>query len=79
MPTKTLEITGTPVQVRELLALVAEGEEILLTRGGEPFARLVPVGSASARKEGLHPHSMQMSADFDEEMPDSFWIKAPVG
>jgi predicted DNA-binding antitoxin AbrB/MazE fold protein len=46
-----------------------EGQEVEIT--------IVPKDTQSKRGErilGLHPGAMQMSDDFDEPLPDSFWL-----
>jgi prevent-host-death family protein len=85
MTTKTVEIQDAPSQFAELLSLVAAGTEVILTDHTTPVARLVPVnGAATARIAGLHSHlgSAWMSDDFNDPLPDEFWIgtdEAPAG
>ncbi len=56
--------------LKDLLSLVAEGTEVLLTDGDTPVARLVPVGK---RVAGLHSGAIWTSEDFDEPLPEEFW------
>ena len=42
MPTKMVEVQQTQTYLKELLSLVVEGSEIILTQGNTPIARLVP-------------------------------------
>jgi prevent-host-death family protein len=74
MSNKVVDIGAEQGKLKELLSLVAAGAEILLTEGGTPVARLVPV---SPRIAGLHSGSVTTSADFDAPLPDGFWT-APV-
>lgn len=53
----------------ELLRRVATGEEILIVRGGQPAARLVPVEQAGKRLLGTCP-DIRIAADFDAPLPD---------
>jgi len=52
-----------------LLRRVAAGEEILIVRGHQPVARLVPVGSPSTRRLGSDP-DVVIPDDFDAPLPD---------
>jgi len=77
MTTKTVDIQTTQMSIQELAALVADGAEIILTTGDAPFARLSLLKSEpSKRRAGLHEHlgHAWMSDDFNDELPDSFWL-----
>lgn len=59
----------------QLLRRVAEGEEIVITNGGEPAARLVPIAAASTRRIGQFAGLFVVPDDFDEtptEIADFF-------
>jgi prevent-host-death family protein len=51
-----------------LLRRVAEGEEIVITSGGRPAARLVPMGPAASREVGFDRASLDVPDDFDEPL-----------
>ena len=53
-----------------LLRRVQTGEEITITRNGEPVARLVPLGSRDARKIGVDDGILEVPDDFDTPLPD---------
>jgi prevent-host-death family protein len=72
MQTKTVELQEAQASLDELLALVREGVEIILTDGGTPLARLTPVETGQ-RIPDLHPGAW-ISEDFDDELPDEFWL-----
>jgi prevent-host-death family protein len=76
MPTKIIEVQQTQKQLKELLTLVVKGTEIVLTQGNTPIARLVPIAASAAqsRVAGLHVGAIWMSDDFDEPLPDEFWL-----
>lgn len=76
MPTKTIEVRQTQKYLKELLALVVKGTEIILTQGDTPIARLVPIATSAAtlRVAGLHPGVIWLSDDFDEPLSDEFWL-----
>ena len=53
-----------------LLQRVAAGEEIVITSGGRPVARLVPIGVASSREFGFDHRVLRVPDDFDEPLAD---------
>ncbi len=74
LTTKTIDIGDKQLQVSDLLSIVKEGIEVILTDGATPLARLVPVSQpATQRIAGLNPGSIWTSDDFDEPLPDEFW------
>ncbi|MGV3720968.1 MAG: type II toxin-antitoxin system Phd/YefM family antitoxin [Actinomycetota bacterium] len=73
--TSVMDLEEAQSRLRELLIEVAGGAEVILTDGSMPLARLVPLNAPlSQRVAGLHPGAMQMSDDFDEPLPDEFWL-----
>jgi prevent-host-death family protein len=54
----------------ELLRRVAAGEEVTITRGGEPVARLVPVQRRSPRVLGRDEGLFEVPDDFDAPLPE---------
>lgn len=53
-----------------LLRRVALGEEILISRGGEPIARLVPATRGKKRTLGTDRGLYEVPDDFDAPLPD---------
>jgi prevent-host-death family protein len=51
-----------------LLRRVAEGEEIVITSGGRPAARLVPIGPPAVREVGFDRDVLEVPADFDDSL-----------
>jgi len=70
MLTRTIDVGKEPPDLQVLLSLVAQGTEVVLTKGDTPIARLVPVGK---RVAGLHAGAIWTSEDFDEPLSDEFW------
>lgn len=61
------------MRMDELLERVEEGEEVVITRGGRPVAKLVPLTEASAkpvRKLGSAKGKIIIADDFDEPVED---------
>ncbi|HMQ52154.1 MAG TPA: toxin-antitoxin (TA) system antitoxin [Anaerolineae bacterium] len=76
MPIKTIEVKQTQADLTELLSLVGKGTEIILTQDDMPVARLIPIETASGRLRvpGLHSGKIWASEDFDDQLPDEFWL-----
>lgn len=78
----TIDLQETQGQLVELLALALKGDEVVITENDKPVARLVPaeetasVRNAPPRKRiaGLNRGSIWVSDDFDEPLPDEFWL-----
>ena len=76
MVTKTIDVKAT-ASVKELLSLLGDDTEIILTEDNQPVARIVSVEqpeiTTGPRVPGLFP-GIWMSDDFDEPLPDEFWL-----
>ena len=74
VPTQTIDVSEVQSRLSEILSLLAEGTEIILTEDDKPVARLVPPGSPiTPRTAGLHNGVIRTSEDFDQPLPDEFW------
>lgn len=66
----TVGIHHAKTHLSELLRRVATGEEILIVRGREPVARLVPASPGSAaRRLGVDKGVYEVPDDFDAPLP----------
>lgn len=54
----------------KLLRQVAAGEEVVISRGGEPVARLVAVARPGGRVLGEDEGRYVVDDDFDDDLPD---------
>lgn len=54
----------------KLLRRVMSGEEIVITRGGDPVAKLVPIGGKRTRILGIDSGVFDLPEDFNEPLPD---------
>jgi antitoxin (DNA-binding transcriptional repressor) of toxin-antitoxin stability system len=70
MLTKTVEAQETTLA--DLLSLAREGNEIIITKDDKPIAKLSPL--SKKRIAGLHEGMMRMSDDFNNPLPDEFWL-----
>jgi prevent-host-death family protein len=70
----TLQVEELQTNLADLLSLVTSGQEVVLTKGSMPIARVVPVAPPRApRVPGLHAGAAWTSDDFDGPLPDDFW------
>jgi antitoxin (DNA-binding transcriptional repressor) of toxin-antitoxin stability system len=76
MTTKTIEISDMSDQLNELLSLALQGTEIIFAQEDTPLARLTLIAPSvpKPRIAGLHKGSIWVSDDFDEPLPDDFWL-----
>ena len=74
--TKTVSLNEAQTQLQGLLALARNGDEVIIEENGEPSARIVPIQKNEPKERvlGLREGQVWTSGDFDEELPDSFWL-----
>jgi antitoxin (DNA-binding transcriptional repressor) of toxin-antitoxin stability system len=78
MTTKSVEIHEAQHHLAELVAQAATGTDIILLDGQTPRARLVPIPPPVVQRvPGLHAGSITISPDFDQPLPDEFWMGTP--
>jgi prevent-host-death family protein len=56
-------------QFSKLLARVAAGEEVIITKAGKPVARLLPVKGSEPRSLGMDRGAVTLADDFDAPLP----------
>jgi len=78
MTTETEDVDEAKTRLAELLIRAAGGGEVIIAEHGTPHARLVaiepPAAPRGERTPGLHRGAIIMSDDFDEPLPDEFWL-----
>ena len=80
--TQIINIETSKYQLSELLALVRGGSEVIVQEGNLPTVKLSladvqPKAQQSGRKPlvlGLFEGKGTVPADFDDELPMSFWL-----
>ena len=74
--TQTVSVDEAQNKLPDLLAQAVAGDEVIITEHGTPVARLVPVVAHSKKKgvAGLNRGTVSTSEDFDEPLPDEFWL-----
>jgi antitoxin (DNA-binding transcriptional repressor) of toxin-antitoxin stability system len=81
--TYTMSLNDALSQLHKLLPLTQAGGEIIIVEDNKPVAKLIPLpvteeaGSAETGKKrifGLHRGQIWVSEDFDDPLPDDFWL-----
>jgi prevent-host-death family protein len=80
--THTISIEEAQQQFAALLAMASQGAEVVITQSEKPVVRLIqavealPLAQVEPQKRiaGLHRGAIWVSDDFDEPLPDSFWL-----
>ena len=57
-------------RLSQLLRLVDGGQEVEISRGGEPVARIVPIRLRAKRQLGVDHGAFRVPDDFDTPLPD---------
>lgn len=65
----TVGIHEAKTHLSALLRRVASGEEIVIMRGREPVARLVPASPIDGRRLGADRGAFVVPDDFDDPLP----------
>ncbi len=77
MSTKMVDVQEAQRQLAELVSLAQQGNDIIIAEGNTPLARLVPVRPPDKpRIAGLHQGAIRMRSDFNDPLPEEFWIGA---
>ena len=72
--TKTVDVKEAKERLPELVSLALEGNEVIISEGDKPVARLVPFAETKQQRvAGLNRGEIWVSDDFDEPLPDEFW------
>lgn len=68
--TKSVGVHEAKTHLSRLLDDVAAGEEVVITRRGEPVARLVALGGRAPRAFGIDRTRLRVPEDFDAPLQD---------
>jgi antitoxin (DNA-binding transcriptional repressor) of toxin-antitoxin stability system len=72
---KTIELLTVNPGVDELLALAQKESGLRLTRSGQSIAEIIPLMAQPRKRTApLHPDAWQAREDFDQPLPEGFWL-----
>lgn len=75
MATKIVKSDDVQAQLSDLLLLISKGDDIIIEKDNRPFAKLTAIsGLGKKRIPGLNRGDIWISEDFDEPLPDDFWL-----
>lgn len=77
MTVMMIDVQEAQSQLLKLLHLAMQGKDVVITEKDESQVRLVPVRTMTrGRVAGLHKGAIRMTADFNDPLPDEFWVGA---
>ena len=73
----TIDVEDAQTQLVELLAIAMNGGEVVISKDNVPIARLIPLEpqQPGLRTADLHRGAMQAHADFNDPLPEAFWME----
>jgi len=75
MSPKIVTVEEAETHLLELIGLAEQGEEVVIAYGDQPKVKLVPIRPAPKKRVfGQHRGKIWMRPDFDEPLPESFWL-----
>ena len=74
MPTASVDVKDLPARFAELVTQAAAGTEVIVMEGNVPRAKLVALADRKPFILGLHPGAFEPAPDFDEPLPEEFWL-----
>ncbi len=66
---KSFNLYDAKTQLSKLVDRAADGEEIVIAKGGKPMARLVPLAKKARRRPGAWKGKLWVAKDFDAPLP----------
>jgi prevent-host-death family protein len=71
MGERAIDLSHAKSQLPDLVRQAARGEDVILTDGGEPVAKIIPITRAQGpRQFGSAKGLIRMADDFDEPLED---------
>ena len=74
-------ISQAKAELSALIAMVQQGDEVILSKSGKPVAKIVPYcGAAQSRVPGSMKGEIWIAPDFDEmpdEIAEAFGMREP--
>jgi antitoxin (DNA-binding transcriptional repressor) of toxin-antitoxin stability system len=74
MAVETIDIKIAGKEVARWVELARQGVDVVLMDEDTPLARILPVDAPSKRIPGLNRGEIKTSDDFDEPLPETFWL-----
>ncbi len=79
MSRQTVSVEEAEKRLGELIGLAQQGDEIIIASGDQAKVRLVPVSAKTGKRIfGQHRGRLHMREDFDDPLPEYFWLGSPA-
>lgn len=79
MSSKIVSVEEAEARLLELISLAEQGEDIVISHEDQPKVKLVPIDQVPQKRIfGQHRGKIRMSPDFDDPLPDNFWLSGPL-
>ncbi len=76
----TYNIQEAETHMSEMLSLALQGEEVVISKANQPLVKLTPIAAQKKKRvAGLHAGAIFVADDFDEPLPDAFWLGEEQG
>jgi prevent-host-death family protein len=71
MPAHAIDLKQAQAHLADLVEQAKHGEEVILTEGGEPVAKIIPISQTKPQRQfGSAKGLITMAEDFDEPLDD---------
>ncbi len=70
-----LNISKIEEALPQIITKVEAGEEVLLEKSGEPFAKIIPIRKKGKRTLGTERGKIWMSDDFMDPLPENIYTE----
>lgn len=71
-------LTAGEMKLQDLVPLLEQGDEIILMKGEKVITHIPPETNSdikpNARIMGLHRGMIELADDFDDPLPEEFWL-----
>lgn len=75
MSSTIVTVEEAEARLLELIGLAEQGEDIVIAHENQPKVKLVPIGQVPPKRVfGQHRGKIWMSPDFNDPLPDDFWL-----
>ncbi len=73
----TMDVNELATRFADAVSITERGDEVVITAAGQPPMRLISMSAGGLRILGMHPGAAVMAPDFDDPLPDEFWLGDP--
>lgn len=75
MTTRTVTVSDIQARLPQVLSMVSAGDVVIISEDDKPLAKIVPIQKQGNRRiAGLNKDKIQISPDFDDALPEKFWL-----